>query len=223
LLLHLIRQHEVDIYDIPIAEITRQYLEYIDLMRELDLEIAGEFILMAATLIQIKVRMLLPRDNVEEEGEEEDPRAELVRQLLDYQRFKEVSEELYQKENTRRRIFTRAYFEWEKQYEEKEIVLKDLTLFDLLTAFKSALDKAPKVDTHTVTTVVVTIEDQIAYIEQKLSENQRIIFGELMAEFKERIVIIATFLAILHLIRDNKIRVQQASLFSEIYILKRSA
>ena len=90
-----------------------------------------------------------------------------------------------------------------------------------MTAFKSALDKAPKIDTHTVTTVVVTIEDQIAYIEQRLSESERIIFGELMAEFKERIVIIATFLAILHLIRDNKIRVQQASLFSETYILKR--
>jgi len=223
LLLHLIRQQEVDIYDIPIAEITRQYLEYVDLMRELDLEVAGEFILMAATLIQIKVRMLLPRETSDEEGEEEDPRAELVRQLLDYQRFKEVSEDLGEKEDNRRRLFTRSYFEWEKQYEEKEIVLKDLTLFDLLTAFKSALDNAPKIDSHTVTTVVVTIEDQIKYIEEKLEAKDRIPFGELMAEFKERIVIIVTFMAILHLIRDNKIRVQQASIFSEIYILKRGA
>jgi len=192
-------------------------------MRELDLEVAGEFILMAATLIQIKVRMLLPRESLDEEGEEEDPRAELVRQLLDYQRFKEVSEDLGEKEDNRRRYFTRSYFEWEKQYEEKEIVLKDLNLFDLLTAFKTALDNAPKVDSHTVTTVIVTIEDQIKLIEERLESDNRIPFGELMAEFKERIVIIATFMAILHLIRDNKIRIQQASLFSEIYILKRGA
>jgi len=169
LLLHLIRQQEVDIYDIPIAEVTKQYLEYVDLMRELDLEVAGEFILMAATLIQIKVRMLLPREGPDEEGEEEDPRAELVRQLLDYQRFKEVSEDLGEKEDNRRRYFTRSYFEREKQYEEKEIILKDLNLFDLLTAFKTALDNAPRVDSHTVTTVIVTIEDQIKLIEERLN------------------------------------------------------
>jgi len=223
LLLHLIRQQEVDIYDIPIAEITRQYLEYVELMRELDLEVAGEFILMAATLIQIKVRMLLPRESLEDDEDQEDPRAELVRRLLDYQRFKEVSEELHDKEDKQRRVFSRNYFDWEKQYEEKEVVLKDVTMFDLLTAFKQALANAPAVDSHTVTTIMVTVEDQIEFIEKQLAEKERFSFVDLMKNVTERIVVIATFMAVLHLIRDHRIRVQQASVFSEIYIVKRSA
>ena len=130
-------------------------------MRELDLEVAGEFILMAATLIRIKVKMLLPRNVEEEEGEEEDPRAELVRQILEYKRFKEVAESLTDLETQQRRLFPRSYFEWEKKYEKKEIILQDVTMFDLLTAFKYVLDHIPKTTVHEVGPTGPTIEEQI--------------------------------------------------------------
>ena len=221
LLLYLIKNEEVDIYDIPIAEITRQYLAYVELMRELDLEVAGEFILMAATLIRIKVSMLLPRR--EEEGEEEeDPRVELVRQLLEYKRFKEVAESLSSMEERQRRVFSRSDFEWGKAYLEEagEEVLHEVTLFDLLTAFKVVLDHMPRVTVHEVSGVGVTLEEQIAYLLSVLRDRERISFWELMSELKERVVIVVTFMAILELIRTHRILVQQVSVFGEIWILR---
>ena len=150
LLLYLIKREEVDIYDIPIAEITKQYLEMIEMMRELDLEVAGEFILMAATLIQIKVRMLLPEPEDGAEDEEEDPRAELVRRLVEYKCFKEVSESMESLETHQRRLFSRAYFNWEKQYKKTEVVLREVSLFDLMHAFKVAMENIPSVTAHEV-------------------------------------------------------------------------
>ena len=197
-------------------------MEYVELMRELDLEVAGEFILMAATLIQIKVRMLLPKQE-EETEEAEDPRAELVRQLLEYKRFKEVAEELGDLETSRRRLFPRTYFDWEKQYKKTEVVLKDISLFDLLTAFKRVLENMPKETSHGVGAVGATVEERIAFLEKQLEENERIAFGELMSQMKERVVVIVTFMAILELIRLHRIRIQQASIFSEIYILRSGA
>ena len=219
----MIKKEEIDIYDIPIAAITKQYLEYIELMRELDLEVAGEFILMAATLIRIKVRMLLPKNVEEEEGEEEDPRAELVRQILEYKRFKEVAESLNELETQQRRFFPRSYFEWEKRYEKKEVVLKDVTMFDLLTAFKYVLDHIPKTTVHQVGPTGPTIEEQIQFLLKLLEKKERICFNELMAELKERVAIVVTFVAILELIRTHRILVRQASLFGEIWILRKAA
>lgn len=189
-------------------------------MRELDLEVAGEFILMAATLIQIKVRMLLPKSDEALEDEEEDPRAELVRQLLEYKRFKEVAESMEALEAHQRRLYTRSYFDWEKKHEKAEVILKDIALFDLLSAFKSVLENMPKVTTHDVGVLGVTVEEQIAFLEQKLKEKERLGFQELISGLKERIVVIVTFMAILELIRTHRIRVQQASVFSEIYIVR---
>jgi len=225
LLLYLIKKEEIDIYDIPIASITKQYLEYIELMRELDLEIAGEFILMAATLIRIKVQMLLPKPALEEELEEEDPRAELVRQLIEYKRFKEVAESIEEREAEQRRLFPRTYFEWTKTFEKEEIpgdaLLKDVTMFDLMTAFKSVLDNMPLITTHQVSTIGVTIDDQIEFIMDQISKQERIGFTEIMSQFEERVVVIVTFMAILELIRTHRIRVQQASVFSEIWISRK--
>lgn len=225
LLLYLIRKEEIDIYDIPIASITKQYLEYIDLMRELDLEIAGEFILMAATLIRIKVQMLLPKPALEEELEEEDPRAELVRQLIEYKRFKEVAETIAEREAEQRRLFPRSYFNWTKTFDKEEIpgdeLLKDVTMFDLMTAFKSVLDNMPQITTHEVSTIGVTIDDQIEFMMAQISKKERIGFTEIMSQLKERIVVIVTFMAILELIRTHRIRVQQASVFSEIWISRK--
>ena len=224
LLLYLIKKEEIDIYDIPIAVITKQYLGYIELMRELDLEVAGEFILMAATLIRIKVRMLLPRNLEEDEEVEEDPREKLVRQLLEYKRFKEVSESLSEMETHQRRLFARSYFEWEKKYEETvdgDVVLKDVTLFDLLTVFKSVLDSIPKVRDHEVSLIGITIEDQIEFLLNRLMEKDRIGFGELIPELKDRVTVIVTFMAILELIRTHRIFIRQAAIFGEIWISKR--
>jgi len=194
-------------------------------MKELDLEVAGEFILMAATLIQIKVRMLLPKSEYEEEVEEEDPRAELVRQILEYKRFKEISESLADMEDHQRRLFTRSWFQWTKQYKKDEGIsaeelLMDVTLFDLLSAFKSVLENMPKETVHHVATVGVTIEERIDFLLNQLSEKNRINFRELMVQLKERVTIVVTFMAILELIRTHRIRVQQESAFGEIWIVK---
>ena len=220
LLLYLIKKEEVDIYDIPIADITKQYLEYVELMRELDLELAGEFILMAATLIQIKVRMLLPQPEDDMEEEAEDPRAELVRQLLEYKRFKEVAEELEVMELRRRDLFPRMYFDWEQKYKKTEVILKEISLFDLLSAFKQVLDNMPVETAHEVGAVGVTVEDQIVFLEEELQAKGRVSFSDVMSRLKERVAVIVTFMAILELIRLRRIRVQQASTYSEIYIAK---
>jgi len=192
-------------------------------MRELDLEVAGEFILMAATLIRIKVRMLLPRDLEEEEEPEEDPRAELVRQILEYKRFKEVAESLTEMETRQRRLYPRSYFDWEKKTGEEDVtseeeILKDVTLFDLLTAFKTVLYNMPKLTPHEVGTIGVSVEDQIEFLMSRLQEKQRIGFGDLMDQLKERVIVVVTFMALLELIRTHRIRVQQASVYGEIWI-----
>jgi segregation and condensation protein A len=221
LLCFLIKKEELDIYDIPIALITRQYLEYINLMRELDLEVAGEFILMAATLIQIKVKMLLPRQP-EEGEEEEDPRADLVRQLLEYRRYKEVAESLVSIEDRQSRIFHRSYFEWQKPFRTKEVVLKDMTMFDLLAAFKDVLDNAPKASYHEVQPIGTTIEEQADRILKSLEGRDHVLFRDLVTAVPERMVMVVTFIAILELIKRKRIMVRQADIFGEIWISPRS-
>lgn len=220
LLLYLIKKEEMDICDIPIATITQQYFEYIELMKELDLEVAGEFILMAATLIQIKVKMLLPKSPLDED-EEEDPRADLIRQLLEYKRYKEVAESLNEIEEHQRRQFQRSYFEWQKPFIKKEVVLKDMNLFDLMTAFKTVLENLPKESYHEIGAVNITIEEQIDFILNIIHETDHITFDDLISQLKERIIIVVTFIAILELIRTHRILVQQRSVFDEIWISKR--
>ena len=225
LLLYLIRREEIDIYDIPIASITKQYLETIEFMKDLDLEVAGEFILMAATLIRIKVQMLLPRETEESEESEEDPRAELVRRLLEYKRFKEVAESLENMEIRQRRFFPRTYFDWEKRSSQKadpseDTFLKDVSLFDLLEAFKVVVESMPRIDTHEVAATKATIEEQIHYVLGRLEEKERFAFADMMKEIKERLVVIMTFLALLELIRTRRIRIQQATPFGDIWISK---
>ena len=222
LLLFLIRKHEVDIYDIPIHDITRQFQEYIELLKMLDLEVAGEFIEMVAILMNIKARMLLPRPLGMSDDEYEDPRTELVERLIEYQRFKEVAEDMHEIEAKQRKIFGRKYFQKiESQNEDTdETYLSDVTLFDLLLAFKKALDNMPKVTYHEVKMIDVTIEQQTEYILQKISDQTMILFSELINEIKEKIVIVVTFLALLEMIRTKKIVVRQSSAFEDIRIKK---
>jgi segregation and condensation protein A len=222
LLLYLIKKNEIDIYDIPIAQIIREYLEYINLMKMLDLEIAGEFIEMVATLILIKTRMLLPNP-IEDGAEEiEDPRLQLTLQLLEYRRFKESAEHLQQLEETRRQYFPRRSREKhrmpEKTTEEEDFEI-DATLFDLLTAFKRALDNMPKVTVHQVRPIRVTIEDQIKYIIDLLEGKNHLLFFDLMKTLTEKIQVVVTFMAILDLMRINMITVKQAEPFEDIRLV----
>ncbi len=222
LLLYLIRKEEIDIYDIPVADITMQYLEYVELMRELDLEVAGEFILMAATLIRIKAKMLLPKDPDAPEEDEDDPRADLVRQLLEYKRFKEVAEDLSDKEDTQRRFFPRTYFDWSKDLvlpeDNTAQLMSDVDLFDLLSAFKVALENRPKVTEHQVGEIGATIEDQINYITGFFIDHEKATFAEMVGPLKTRLMIIVTFMAMLELIRNHRIFVRQGDVFGEIFI-----
>jgi len=220
LLLFLIRKNEVDIYDIPIHEITEQFLEYIELMKILDLEIAGEFIEMVALLMNIKARMLLPKPVGISDEDYEDPRTELVERLIEYKRFKDAAAEISVFESNRRKLFSRKSFE--KYFVKNEIsteeYLNDVSLFDLLLALKKALDNMPKITEHQVTRIDVTIEQQTDYILNKFTATSAILFSELIKQMKEKIVIIVTFMALLDLINKKQLTVKQSENFDDIRI-----
>ncbi len=226
LLLFLIRKNEVDIYDIPIAKITEQFLEYIEAMRMLDLNVAGDFIEMVAILMHIKARMLLPKTPLENEDEPEDPRTELVERLLEYKRFKDVSAEFHYLEEERRKMFIRRDFGFIRTEEKEpttEEFLDKVTLFDLLLAFKRALQNMPKITYHEVKRIDVTVEQQSEYLLNQLKEKKMILFQDLMKQFKEKIVIIVTFVAILELVRKGVITVKQSEVFDDIRIKLKDA
>lgn len=221
LLLFLIRKHEIDIYDIPIHDITRQFLEYVELMKILDLEIAGEFIEMAAILMNIKARMLLPRPEGFGDEEAEDPRTELVERLLEYQRYKEAASELHDFEDHQRRLYHREFFpdiEISEAEDTPETYLRDVSLFDLLVALKKALDNMPRVTYHEVKKIDVTVEQQTQFILERLAGRPMILFSDLVAGMKDRIIIIVTFLALLEMIRTSRIQVRQSAVFDDIRI-----
>jgi segregation and condensation protein A len=224
LLLFLIKKNEVDIYDIPIHQITEQFLEYVELIKLLDLEIAGEFIEMVAILMNIKARLLLPLPVGISEDEIEDPRTELVQRLIEYQRFKLAATEMGDLEDKRRMLFKRPYLPAPAGKEEisTEDFLQNVSLFDLLLAFKKALDNMPKVTYHEVRRIEVTIEQQTGYILQQLQHKTMILFSELIREIKERIIVIVTFVALMEMIKARRILVSQSELFEDIRIQLRN-
>jgi segregation and condensation protein A len=219
LLLHLIRENKVDIYDIPISLITGQYLEYIGIMKELSLDIAGEFLVMAATLIHIKSRMLLPPDEEVEAEQTEDPRLELVQRLIEYQAYKDAASILKEREDDALRIFWREPAE-EKEEEgaESEPYLFDVNIFDLLGAFKKIVDAAPA-EVRTITREVLTVKDKMMFISELLENAETIRFEELFVENRTRTLLIVTFLALLELLRLGLARVYQEREFGHIWII----
>ncbi len=217
LLLHLIRKNEVDIYDIPIAEITRQYLEYLAVIEMLDLDRASDFILMAATLIRIKAQMLLPRPEGEEE-EYEDPRQELVQKLLEYQRFKPVAEELAAREVQHRDLYPRSFFHVEGNGHDEEDAGSRASLFDLIAVFKEVMARAPERDYHAVAPPPVSVEEQMDYVLDYLGARGHALFADLIRELPDRLTMVVTFVALLELIRRGMIVARQASPFGEIWI-----
>jgi segregation and condensation protein A len=208
LLLFFIKRDELDIYNIPIAKITHDFLEYLRLMASLDLEVAGDFIVMAAELMQIKVRMLLPRDETAEE--EEDPRAELVRRLIEYKRYKEMSQEMSKMEAEQRKIHYRQFFHADTKLEplgEPPDTLRDISLFNLISAFKSAMDQMPKKVVHEVTLLNVTVDEQMSFIMDFLRVHGPTTLLRLAAHMTDKIRIIVTIIAILELTKNKIISV----------------
>lgn len=220
-MLYLIKKNEVDIYNIPIAEITHQYLEYLDLMKMLDLDIAGEFIEMVATLMLIKVRLLLPGEQVQEDEEYQDPRSQLVAQLLEYKKFKDASFNLGAMESDRRKYFSRRNVpesSLESSSNQGEY-LEDASLFDLLTAFKVALDNIPKVTVHEVSVIKVTLEKQVDYLFSQFGDRAYALFREICRPIKTKLELIVTFMAVLDLIRLKFLAAKQSDIFGEIRLV----
>ena len=223
LLLHLIKKHEVNIYDIPISLITRQYLETIKLMQELNLDVAGEFVVMAATLIHIKSKMLLPRPETAQgvEGEEEDPRDALVRRLLEHQKFKAAAELLHEREQLRAAQWSRpderiAEIAGEEYEPELEV-----DLFSLLNAFQAVVQRARQRPKVLLPPEQVPLEVRIDQLLSRLSETDACGFEDLFADVDDRSGLIVTFLALLEMIRLKLIRVFQSGSFGPIRVYKR--
>lgn len=213
LLLFFIKRDELNIYDIPIYHITREFLDYIRLMEELDLEVASEFIYMASLLMSIKARMMLPHENEdEEEIDEHDPRYELVQKLLEYKRYKEMAEKLTIIDEETRQKYFRGYLEADNVDKQATgEALKDVTIFDLMSAFRKVLSDIKKQNTfHRVEKVETTVEEQAEYVQDLLRTRGRTSFREICTEVGKRIVIVVVFLAVLELLKE-----QQINLFVE--------
>lgn len=218
LLLYLVKKDHLNIYDIPIAKVTQQYIDYLELMRLLNLDIAGEFLVMAATLIQIKSRMLLPAEE-ERQQEQEDPRADLVKRLLEYEKFKEVAQELRQREVNQSQVFKRPALTEKEVTPEKEVYF-EASLFDLINAFSQAFKDAPRELFYEVIKDEFTVEEKVHQILHLLLDSPTILLCELFMRAKSKLEIVVTFLAILELTRLKEIVARQKALFQEIEITR---
>ena len=222
LLLYLVKKDHLNIYDIPIAKVTQQYLEYINLMQLLDLNIVGEFLVMAATLMQIKSKMLLPAEELVSEEEQEDPRAELVKRLLEYEKFKQIAENLKQREISQQEVFKRPKTEsaLENKSPDKSEVYFEASIFDLINAFSQALKDIPREVFYEVIKDQYTVEQKVHDILHLLLVQTEIKLSELFAKTKSKMEIIVIFLAILELAKMKEIIARQDMEFEDIIIAR---
>ena len=223
LLLYLVKKDEVDIYDISIERITQQYLTYLEAFEVLHIEVAGEFLVMAANLLYIKSRTLLPKDQQmpEEETEEDDPRWELIRQLIEYRKFKEAAAHLRDKEELQSALFPRAVSldPAHAPVLEENMLLGDVGIFDLINAFQRALKRLPAEEkTGEIREEVFTVTDRINHLINRVDRGVSVRFDELFGEASTRSELVVTFLAILELIRMKQFRVRQEEQFGEIWL-----
>jgi len=221
LLLYLIRREKIDIQNIPIAPITRQYMEYLDLMRELNLDLAGEFLVMAATLVHIKSKMLVPIEPTEAEGEEElvDPREELARRLLEFQRYKEAAGVLHQQAQIRAAQWTRPETVLPRFDDAGEEML-EAGLYDLIAAFKELLDRRKALIAHEVEDEGPPLEERMDQLLAMIKEGESLEFLELFAALETKAEMIVTFLALLELVRLKKVRVYQRGIFGPVRVFR---
>ncbi len=219
LLLHLIKRDEIDIYDIPIARITQQYLAYLELMRALDLEVAGDFLVMAATLMRIKAKMLLPLPAAGEEEEEGDPREELVQRLIEYRQFKEAAGTLKLREGERRMLYERGMVPGED--EAGPLPLAAVTLFDLLDALNRVMARVPEPTAYEVETEAYDVEDKISLIARTVAERGSVSFEELLRACLARAEMIVTFIALLELVKMGQVGIVQVQHLGDILLVAR--
>ena len=216
LLLHLIRTQEMDIYDIPIAEITDQYLGYLRMMKELNVTVAGDFLVMAAMLIYIKSQMLLPSQPGDEAGEEgEDPRRELVEQLVEHEKFKKAAHLLYEKETIELSIWARGALEWET--ESSEMVAA--SLFDLTKAFHHIVERFKKQIVLQIEREAVNLEEKLEEVRLLLKVQPEFFFSFFLQRRISRLHLVVTFFALLELVRLREIRLFQKGLYEDIRIV----
>lgn len=214
LLLQLIRKQEIDIYDIPIVRITEQYLSYLDLMKETSVSIAGEYLVMASTLIYIKSRMLLPADPCDEESREEDPRLELVTQLLEYEQFRKAAGMLHDRQVIEDSVWVRG----ENEFEEEEQDAVDVTLYDLVRAFHDIIEHARDREVLQVLPENVTLEDKLIELRGMLSVRHELLFSSFISQGISRIHLIVTFIALLEMARLKEISLFQDADLMDIRI-----
>jgi segregation and condensation protein A len=218
-LLYLIKSQEIDIFDIPIVKITEQFLRFIEVMSEENLDVTGDFLVMAATLIQIKSKMLLPPDvetAEDEEFEDEDPRLELVEKLLEYRRYRDVAERLQFLESERERLFARSTKPALDLPPEEEEEMLEVTLYDLMNAFKGILRYFVEDNFHTVQGEGASVDQKVEHIENWLGREGSVAWTELFKECRSRVELVCCFLAILELCRMGRVRVHQHHAFEDI-------
>jgi segregation and condensation protein A len=219
LLLYLIKRDEIDIYDISIERITRQYLEYLQAFKELKIDIAGEFVVMAANLIYLKSRSLLPLDQQppEEDAEEDDPRWDLIRQLIEYKKFKEAAAQLHDRALEQERIFTRDG--GSAAISGAPLPLHEVGIFQLIHAFQEVIKRVEaQEDLQEIFGERFSVSDKIEKILERVSDGAPVRFSELFGQIVSRVEIVVTFLALLELIRLNQVRAMQRKMFDEIEI-----
>jgi len=217
LLLHLIDREQVDIYDIPIARITDQFIQHIEVIKTISLDEAGEFIAMAATLMVIKMKMLMPSHGEEEDGEEEDPRAELVRKLIEYRRFKDAAEALQQQETERRSYHlrqTRFPYTGDLDLEPK----LRIEMFDLLSALAGIFDRMQSRHVHDIIRESFTVEEKMSLIEEKVGSGGTVRFEDLFSGDSIKMEVIVTFIAILEMVKRGRLNFMQTEPGAPIWI-----
>jgi len=219
LLLFFIKRDEINIYDIPISFITQEYLEYLDMMKSMNLHLAGEFILMASLLMRIKVQMLLPREQIGSEELIEDPRTELIQMLVEYQKYREISTIFKNLEERQKKFFIVKTSENNISW-DPGLFLSDVHLVDLGIAFRNLLESMPKSKYYEIKTYKININQQAQYIRAMFTNKKRIKFATVASTMKNRIEVVVTFLAILEMVKSEEIRVSQKTIFGDIYLTK---
>ena len=213
-ILYLIRRDNLDIYDIPIARITREYIGYLDLMEQMEIELAGEFFVLAATLMRIKVRMLLRKDD----DTEEDPRTDLVRSLIEYKKIVEAAKAFKELENERRNVFRRPVPEMEKSYREEPVI--DLSLYQLMKAFQEIFYQFEASEVREIELEEYTIEEKIIVVLEALRQDNQVLFKDLFAGSASRMELIVTLMALLELIKHAQVKFSQESAFGQLWLYR---
>lgn len=221
LLLHLIKKEEVDVYDIPVARITDEYLRYLDLLDSMNLDVAGEYLVMAATLTHIKSRMLLPPSEEETEEPDEDPRADLVHQLVEYQRFREAAVALGERPVLDRDVFRRDA-EVPDRDQGEGVRLRDVTVADLLEAFREVMERALRESFHEIVHEDISVDECVQVIVRRMEMDGPMRFRDLFAGLPSRRRLVATFLALLELVKRQAIHARQEEDGGEILLFPKS-